>query len=69
MGNGGWTGVISYAVMADALRGGYATASTDTGHVGGSGAFVLGHPEKLVDFSWRSEHEMTVGAKAIIRAF
>src|SRR5206468_5385715 len=50
---------------------GYATTSTDTGHAGnpGSGAFVLGHPEKLVDFAWRSEHEMTVAAKAIIEAF
>jgi len=47
VGNGGWAGVISYAAMADAIRGGYATASTDTGHVGGRGAFALGHPEKL----------------------
>jgi len=69
VGNGGWAGVISYAAMADAIRGGYATASTDTGHVGGRGAFALGHPEKLIDFSWRSEHEMTVKAKAIVEAF
>ena len=63
VGNGGWAGVISYAAMADAVRVGYATASTDTGHVGGRGTFALGHPEKLIDFSWRSEHEMTVKAK------
>jgi feruloyl esterase len=69
VGNGGWAGVISYAAMADALRAGYATASTDTGHVGGRGTFALDHPEKLVDFSWRSEHEMTVKAKALIQAF
>jgi Tannase and feruloyl esterase len=69
VGNGGWAGVISYAAMADALRGGYATASTDTGHVGGRGTFALDHPEKLIDFSWRSEHEMTVKAKALIQAF
>jgi hypothetical protein len=37
-----------------------ATASTDTGHVGGRGTFALDHPEKLIDFAWRSEHEMTV---------
>jgi feruloyl esterase len=55
--------------MADAIGSGYATASTDTGHVGGRGAFALGHPEKLIDFSWRSEHEMTVKAKAIVEAF
>ena len=56
VGNGGWAGTISYPAMADALRAGYATASTDTGHVGGRGTFALDHPEKLVDFSWRSEH-------------
>lgn len=45
VGNGGWAGVISYAQMADALRAGYASASTDTGHVGGRGTFALDHPE------------------------
>lgn len=69
VGNGGWAGVISYTAMADALRSGYATASTDTGHAGPGVAFVLGHPEKLVDFAWRSEHEMTVKAKAVIEHF
>ncbi len=34
VGNGGWAGVISYSAMADAVRAGYASASTDTGHVG-----------------------------------
>jgi feruloyl esterase len=68
VGNGCWAGVISYAAMADAVRAGYATASTDTGHVGGRGTFALDHPEKLIDFSWRSEHEMTVQAKALIQA-
>lgn len=69
VGNGGWAGVISYRELSDALRQRYATASTDTGHVGGSGQFAYGHPEKLIDFGWRSEHEMTVKAKAIIQAF
>ena len=55
--------------MAEAVRAGYASASTDTGHVGGRGTFALDHPEKLVDFSWRSEHEMTVKAKAMIQGF
>ena len=69
VGNGGWAGAISYSAMADAIRGGYASASTDTGHVGGRGTFALDHPEKLVDFAWRSEHEMTVAAKAVIASF
>ena len=65
VGNGGWAGVISYSAMADAVRAGYASASTDTGHVGGRGTFALGHPEKLVDFEdyfrrWRFNHVTTV---------
>ena len=69
VGNGGWAGVISYSAMAEAVRAGYASVSTDTGHVGGSGSFALEHPERLIDFGWRSEHEMTVKAKAVIQAF
>ena len=69
VGNGGWAGTISYPAMAQALRRGYATTSTDTGHSGPRGAFALGHPEKFIDFAYRSEHEMTVKAKAVIDAF
>jgi feruloyl esterase len=66
VGNGGWTGSINYGAMSDALRRGYATASTDTGHVGGSASFALEHPEKLVDFGSRSVHVMTVAAKRVV---
>jgi feruloyl esterase len=69
VGNGGWAGSISYAAMARAIREGYATSSTDTGHTGGSASFVLGHPEKLIDFAYRSVHEMTAKSKAIVNAF
>jgi feruloyl esterase len=69
VGNGAWQGSIGYAAMAEALRRGYATSSTDTGHAGGSASFGMGHPEKVKDFAYRSEHEMTVTAKAIINAY
>jgi feruloyl esterase len=69
VGNGGWAGTISYSALADGVRAGYATASTDTGHATPGGSFVVGHPEKLIDFSWRSEHETTVKAKAVVEAF
>jgi feruloyl esterase len=69
VGNGAWTGAIGYAAMADALRRGYATSSTDTGHVGGSASFAMNHPEKAVDFAYRSEHEMVLTSKALISAF
>jgi feruloyl esterase len=69
VGNGGWAGSISYPALGQALRAGYATSSTDTGHTVGNGSFALGHPEKVVDFAWRSEHEMTLKSKALIAAF
>ena len=56
VGNGGWAGTISYGALASALQEGYATASTDTGHVGGNASFAVGHPEKVVDFAYRAVH-------------
>ena len=71
IGNGGWGGSITTPFMIPALIGGYATASTDTGHKGGglSADFALGHPEKVTDFAYRATHEMTVKAKALMNVF
>ncbi len=69
VGNGAFSGAIAYPAMLTALARGYATGSTDTGHSGGSASFALGHPEKVVDFGWRSVHEMTVSSKKIIAAY
>ena len=69
VGNGGWLGSLPYTAMAQAVTDGYATAATDTGHVGNSAAFALGHPEKLIDFAYRAVHEMTARAKSVIDAF
>jgi feruloyl esterase len=69
VGNGAFQGSIAYPAMMTALARGYATASTDTGHSGGSASFALGHPEKAVDFGWRSVHEMTLASKKIVAAF
>src|SRR5580704_12361863 len=68
-GNGGWSGAITPNTLAAAVRRGYATATTDTGHQGGSGSFALGHPEKLIDFAYRAVHEMTVKSKLVIAAY
>ena len=67
VGNGGYQGSISYGAMANALRRGYATASTDTGHSGDDVIFGKGHPEKVIDYGWRAIHVMTENAKLIIR--
>ena len=69
VGNGGFRGSISYEALAEGVQRGYASSSTDTGHAGAGGAFALGHPEKLIDYAYRSEHEMTVAARAIIAAY
>jgi feruloyl esterase len=73
VGNGGWAGAIQgYTDMQAALRRGYATAGTDTGHSaadGPAGMFALGHPEKIVDFAYRAVHDMTVKSKRIIDVY
>ena len=63
VGNGAFNGNINYGAMSAALRRGYATSSTDTGHTGGGANWALGHPEKVVDFGWRAVHEMAVASK------
>ncbi|HWB33171.1 MAG TPA: tannase/feruloyl esterase family alpha/beta hydrolase [Acidobacteriaceae bacterium] len=68
-GNGGWGGAISQGELAAAVERGYAAASTDTGHTGGSASFAMGHPEKLIDFGYRSIHLMTLTAKTLISAY
>ncbi len=69
VGNGGFIGQISYSALAAGLNRGYAIASTDTGHTGNDETWALGHPEKLVDWSYRAVHEMTVDSKLFIAAF
>ena len=69
VGNSDAAGVINYDDMAVAVTRGFASSSTDTGHVGNSMAFALGHREKYVDFGYRAMHEMTVKAKAVVGAF
>src|SRR4030095_5950937 len=39
------------------------------GHVGNNADFAPGHPEKVIDLAYRSIHEMTVHAKALINAY
>ncbi len=64
VGNGGWAGVISYPQLADQLRRGYAAASTNTGHAAAGGLdaarFAFEKPEQLLDFAYRSHHEMAL---------
>jgi feruloyl esterase len=72
VGNGANAGSISYGAMAAALRRGYATASTDTGHAttnARDAEWAVGHPELLVDFAYRAIHVTTENAKRLVQSF
>ena len=69
IGNGGFAGEMYFEQMAAGVKQGSVAVATDTGHVGGTPGFALGHPEKVKDFGWRGIHDMTVQAKAIASAF
>ncbi len=74
-GEGGFAGQINYrndgldGGLDSMLRRGYATASTDTGHVGTDTSWALNHPEKVVDYAYRAKHLVTVAAKGLITAY
>ena len=71
VGNGANAGSISYPAMAAAIRRGYATASTDTGHTttnARDGQWAVGHPELLADFGYRAIHVTAENGKRIVAA-
>jgi feruloyl esterase len=71
-GNGGFAGSVSRAALVDPVRRGYAVAATDDGHDATrtpQGTFAVGHPEKVIDFSYRAVHDTSEQAKAIVAAF
>jgi feruloyl esterase len=71
VGNGGLAGTISYAAMVKPLQEGYATSSTDTGHMATSvnnGDWALGHYERIVNFAERGTHLMAEADKVIATA-
>jgi hypothetical protein len=77
-GGGGWAGVLSLGPMDTAVRQGYATTSTDTGHdeqkePGASFAYPSAtNPNaarKVVDHGYLAVHETALLAKKMIRAY
>lgn len=69
VGGGGLAGSISYAAMATAVADGYASASTDTGHLASDTTEWVLDAQRREDYGHRAIHEMTVKAKAIIDAY
>lgn len=68
VGSGGWGGGIDYQGLAAGLRRGYAVGATDDGHRSSGAGFILGHPQKFIDFAYRAQHETTLAAKALVKA-
>jgi pimeloyl-ACP methyl ester carboxylesterase len=74
-GGGGYAGAVSYAGLAEGIRRGYATASTDTGHpAAAGGTFALNadgtlNTQLIADFAERSLREMVLKAKTIVNAY
>ena len=74
VGNHGWGGVIHWNEMAPQLQRGFATGTTDDGHVNASSnpfdvSWAFGHPAKIDDMAWRAVHELAENAKLLIAAF
>jgi hypothetical protein len=82
VGGGGYAGTISWSALAQAVEGGYSTASTDTGHSAfapnngnGGGGFALNQPADTLnnglikDFAERSEVQLARKGKALTQAF
>ncbi len=72
IGSGGSAGAIRYRQLATAVGEGYAAVATDNGHTSTSsfdGSWSLGHPERIVDFGYRAQHEATVAGKAATGAY
>lgn len=74
-GEGGYVGALNYTRrgldggLDELLRRGYATASTDTGHVSTDTWWAVGHRERAIDYLYRAKHLVTVAAKGLVRAF
>jgi len=68
-GEGGYVGTIGYASIALNLQKGYATVSTDTGHLASDTFWAIGHPERAKDYLYRAKHLVTVATKGLIRAY
>jgi feruloyl esterase len=68
IGNHGFAGEIEYADMGPHLVRGYAVATTDTGHAGSNATFWMQNAQQVINYGYLGVHEMTVKAKAIVKA-
>jgi len=71
LGNGGFAGAISEPALVPGLQAGFAVAATDDGHQAAvnDAKWAQGHPEKIIDYAYRSLKETTDSAKKFVTAF
>ncbi|KAI0536923.1 feruloyl esterase B precursor [Xylaria digitata] len=70
-GNGGFGGGINYPDMGEYTHYGFASVSTDTGHLSDivDSSWALNNPESIIDWSYRALHGSVVLAKQIVPAY
>jgi len=68
LGNGGFAGNIDEASLANEIRRGNAAAMSDTGHKASQfdASWALGHPQKIVDYGYRSIKVTADAARLLI---
>ncbi|MEY4376349.1 MAG: hypothetical protein RJB26_899, partial [Pseudomonadota bacterium] len=73
VGNGGLTGALNYPAMAAAVADGFATGSTDTGHVTEKDFFeadwIDGHPDRVDNFTYLAHHRLAETSKRVLKAY
>jgi feruloyl esterase len=68
-GVGGDAGVFNYQDLPRGVNRGYASATTDTGHKATDPNWMLGDPQRLINYELRANHLLAVKSKALITAF
>jgi feruloyl esterase len=75
LGSGGWGGSIQTTELIGPVAQGYAVAETDDGHQNQdmissvTPTWALGHPEKVIDFGYRSLHETATLSKTAVQGY
>lgn len=71
VGTGGSFGRIEYGDLNAALLRGYAAAATDNGHrsSGYEVNWAYQQPQRIIDFAYRAQHEVTLAGKALTRKY
>ncbi|KAH8801768.1 putative ferulic acid Esterase/Feruloyl esterase [Xylogone sp. PMI_703] len=71
VGNGGFGGGINWPDMGTNSLYGFASMSTDTGHISGTadGSWALNNPEGLIDWGYRAMHGSVELSKQLIEAY